>query len=152
MPFVMIWGSARYAANMAFMGTVHAKLYDDLNLESQYYNEILAKSKQTIQYILGENPLKQSYVVGYSKDNTYTQVHKPHHKAATCPEWGQPCDWSVWANPDPNPHILYGALVGGPGKDDSYDDIRNDYIKNEVTCDYNSGFSGDPAIFFEFFF
>ena len=48
---------------------------------------------------------------------------------------------------DPNPHTLYGALVGGPG-DQSSDDIsdqRNDYIENEVTLDYNAGFQSTLA-------
>lgn len=31
----------------------------------------------------------------------------------------------------------------GPGKDDSYSDVRNDYEKNEVAVDYNSGFTGE---------
>lgn len=38
-------------------------------------------------------------------------------------------------------YTLYGALVGGPGIDDSYEDRRADYIKNEVTLDYNAGFT-----------
>merc|ERR1712071_291699 len=40
-----------------------------------------------------------------------------------------------------NPHILTGALVGGPGApDDYYHDRRDDYVMNEVALDYNSGF------------
>ena len=31
----------------------------------------------------------------------------------------------------------------GPGKDDSYSDVRSDYEKNEVAVDYNSGFTGE---------
>ncbi len=31
-----------------------------------------------------------------------------------------------------NPWILYGALVGGPDKNDRYNDKRSDYIMNEV--------------------
>ena len=40
----------------------------------------------------------------------------------------------------PNVHVLYGALVGGPGKTDDYTDKRQDYTHNEVACDYNAGF------------
>lgn len=36
----------------------------------------------------------------------------------------------------------YGGDVAGPGKDDSYADKRDDYQKNEVAVDYNSGFTG----------
>lgn len=39
-----------------------------------------------------------------------------------------------------NPHILYGALIGGTLQDDSFDDDRTNYKQNEVTTDYNAGF------------
>ena len=43
---------------------------------------------------------------------------------------------------DPNPAVLYGALVGGPNQADQYSDDRNDYIANEVACDYNAAWQG----------
>lgn len=50
-----------------------------------------------------------------------------------------------WKNaldtPETNRHILYGALVGGPNEDGSYEDDRQNYINNEVACDYNAGFT-----------
>jgi len=45
----------------------------------------------------------------------------------------------------PNPHVLYGALVGGPGQNDQYTDRRTDYVSNEVACDYNAGFQSAVA-------
>ena len=39
----------------------------------------------------------------------------------------------------PNPHILTGAMVGGPDKTDAYSDKRDDYVHNEVAMDYNAG-------------
>lgn len=48
-------------------------------------------------------------------------------------------------NPGPNPNILTGALVGGPDKDDKYEDKRDDYIHNEVAMDYNAGFQSAVA-------
>ena len=36
-------------------------------------------------------------------------------------------------------------MVGGPGQNDDYRDDRNDYVKNEVACDYNAGFQGACA-------
>lgn len=41
--------------------------------------------------------------------------------------------------------VLYGALVGGPDEFDNYEDKRNDYVTNEVTCDYNAGFQSAVA-------
>jgi endoglucanase len=46
------------------------------------------------------------------------------------------------SNPGGNYQTLYGALVGGPGTDDSYIDDRNDFIHNEVATDYNAAFQG----------
>jgi hypothetical protein len=38
-----------------------------------------------------------------------------------------------------------GALAGGPGQDDSYTDKIDDFVSNEVACDYNAGFVGALA-------
>ena len=56
-----------------------------------------------------------------------------------------PCSWDQQQNKGPNPHTLYGALVGGPNKNDQYTDLRTDYVSNEVACDYNAGFQGAVA-------
>lgn len=57
-----------------------------------------------------------------------------------------PCNGDEAINsPDPNPQTLFGALVGGPGLDDSYVDDRLDYVKNEVALDYNAGFQSAIA-------
>lgn len=37
-----------------------------------------------------------------------------------------------------NQHVLYGAMVGGPDKEDNFYDIRNDYQQTEVAIDYNA--------------
>ncbi len=41
--------------------------------------------------------------------------------------------------------MLYGALVGCPDENDVYVDSREDYVSNEVACDYNAGFQGAVA-------
>jgi hypothetical protein len=93
--------------------------------------------KQQLGYILGD--AGRSFVVGYGV-NPPTQ---PHHRASSCPSpITSECAWDAFNSKDPNPQTLYGALVGGPGADDSYTDARNDYIKNEVATDYNAGFTG----------
>ena len=35
--------------------------------------------------------------------------------------------------------------MGGPDAGDNYADNRDDYIKNEVACDYNAGFQSAVA-------
>lgn len=93
--------------------------------------------KRQLGYILGDTG--RSFVVGYGK-NPPTQ---PHHRSSSCPSpITAECSWDAFNNKGPNPQTLYGALVGGPGADDSYQDARDDYIKNEVATDYNAGFTG----------
>jgi hypothetical protein len=55
------------------------------------------------------------------------------------------CDFSALQNPGPNPHILTGALVGGPDANDAYNDKRDDFVHNEVAMDYNAGFQSALA-------
>jgi endoglucanase len=35
-------------------------------------------------------------------------------------------------------HVLYGAVIGGPDKNDNYFDIRDDWPQTEVALDYNA--------------
>ncbi len=74
-------------------------------------------------------------MVGYG-ENSPT---RPHHRTAH----------SSWADSQTVPtyhrHTIYGALVGGPGKDDSYTDDIGNYVNNEIACDYNAGFVGALA-------
>jgi hypothetical protein len=72
---------------------------------------------------------------------------KPHHRSSSCnPNYAITCDWNALDLAGPNPSVLTGALVGGPGRDDSYVDNRRDYMKNEVAVDYNAGFTSALAV------
>ena len=55
------------------------------------------------------------------------------------------CTWNDYNEATPNPNVLMGALVGGPDASDNYADKRDDYIQNEVACDYNAGFQSAVA-------
>ncbi|WAR14642.1 GUN4-like protein, partial [Mya arenaria] len=59
--------------------------------------------------------------------------------AISCPTTTTSCNPGSGAD---NPNVLIGGLVGGPDQGDNYDDRRDDYVKNEVACDYNAGFQG----------
>lgn len=91
--------------------------------------------------MLGDNPQQRSFVVGYGKN----PPKHPHHRTAH----------GSWANqmnvPENHRHTLYGALVGGPGRDDSYRDDITDYASNEVAIDYNAAFTGNVAKMFQLF-
>lgn len=122
------WGPLRYAMNAAFLALVYSDSINDTALKQKYYN--FAKSQ--IDYALGSNPLKRSYVVGFGTN----PPERPHHRTAH----------GTWLDkrdiPDYHRHVLYGALVGGPTKSDTYKDDIEDYVLNEVATDYNAGFVG----------
>ncbi|WP_238995382.1 glycoside hydrolase family 9 protein [Streptomyces cyaneogriseus] len=127
------WGSLRYAANTAFAALVYSDwLTGDAERKRRYHDFAVRQ----IDYALGDNPRKSSYVVGFG-DNPPT---KPHHRTAH----GSWTDQIT--SPAESRHTLYGALVGGPSApDDSYTDDRQNYVNNEVATDYNAAFSGALA-------
>ena len=129
------WGANRYAANTSFLALVYS---DYLNREAKKAEKAATYhdfAKRQIDYLLGDNPKNISYQIGYGTN----YPTKPHHRTAH----------GAWADssssPVENRHLLVGALVGGPGKDDSYSDDRGDYVKNEVATDYNAGFTSALA-------
>jgi len=126
------WGSNRYAANAAFIAMVAAK-NNILVTESRNF------ARSQIHYMLGGGG--RSYVVGFGNN----PPQRPHHASSSCKDMPAPCDWNDYSLSTPNPQVLNGALVGGPDQNDNYTDRRDDYVANEVTCDYNAGFQGAVA-------
>lgn len=132
------WGSLRHVGNALFL--MKAYVHGKPSVKPAVKQAIDCTVKQQLGYILGDTG--RSFVVGYG-DNPPTQ---PHHRASSCPSpITSECAWDAFNSLAPNPQTLYGALVGGPGADDSYTDARNDFIKNEVATDYNAGFTGALA-------
>jgi Glycosyl hydrolase family 9/Secretion system C-terminal sorting domain/Cellulose binding domain len=131
--YVRQWGSLRYASNMAFLALNYCDLTNASATKKVTYKNFALKQ---INYALGDNPNKRSYVCGFGVNPPVN----PHHRGAH----------GGWTNSLQSPvnsrHILYGALVGGPkASDDAYIDDRTDYTANEVATDYNAGFTGAVA-------
>nr|AGS32241.1 endo-beta-1,4-glucanase [Coptotermes gestroi] len=126
------WGTLRHAANAALIILQAA----DLGISADSYRQFARKQ---IDYALGDGG--RSYVVGFG-DNPPV---RPHHRSSSCPDAPAVCDWNTFNSPDPNFHVLTGALVGGPDQNDNYEDDRSDYISNEVATDYNAGFQSAVA-------
>jgi endoglucanase len=124
------WACLKYAASEAFLALVYNKYSPN-----QKYVDF---AKSQIDYILGDNPRKSSYVVGFGEN--YPKF--PHHRAASGRLEGE---LTREDKDDPERHILYGALVGGPKDDDTYVDDINQYVYTEVGLDYNAGFVGAMA-------
>lgn len=122
------YGSARYNTAAQLCAMVYAKETGDMTFADW--------AKGQMEYILGDNPMGYAYEVGY--ENNYASF--PHHRAAHCSptqSMENPSDYQT--------HTLYGALVGGPDAEDYHHDETKDYIYNEVTDDYNAGFTGTLA-------
>ncbi|PON99895.1 Glycoside hydrolase [Trema orientale] len=108
------------------------------------------QAKKQVDYILGDNPMGMSYMVGYG-DRYPQRIHhrgsslpsvKDHPQVIACKEG------SVYFNSsNPNPNVLVGAIVGGPGEDDVYEDNREDFRKSEPTTYINAPFVGVLAYF-----
>ncbi len=126
------WGALRYAANTSFVALVYSDWLTDATRKARYHDF----GVRQINYALGDNPRSSSYVVGFGA-NPPTM---PHHRTAH----GSWLD-SI-TTPAASRHVLYGALVGGPGSpNDAYTDSRQDYVANEVATDYNAGFTSALA-------
>ncbi|KAK5637982.1 hypothetical protein RI129_012277 [Pyrocoelia pectoralis] len=125
-------GTLSHAANVAFLCLQAAAL----NISTSTYINF---AREQLAYIL--TTTGRSFVVGYGEN----YPKKPHHSASSCPAKPSPCGWEAYKSKDPNPQILYGALVSGPDQNDYYEDVRDEFLYNEVTLDYNAGFQSAVA-------
>jgi endoglucanase len=127
------WGSARYNTAAQLCGLVYAK--------HKNRTDIAEWASGQMTYIMGDNPLSRSYIVGYGDNH----AEHPHHRAAHGSLTNDMND------PPNHKHILWGALVGGPDGSDNHEDITTDYSYNEVAIDYNAAFVGACAGLYDFF-
>jgi endoglucanase len=125
------WGSLRYAMNTSLIAFIYSDWVKDAAKKQRYHDFAVRQ----VNYALGDNPQKRSFEIGFGTN----PPTRPHHRTAH----------GSWADnmtvPAESRHVLYGALVGGPAKDDAYVDSRQDFVMNEVACDYNAGFAGALA-------
>ena len=121
------WGSNRHASNAASNLLFLANILPDSDERKKTYIDF---AEGQMNYILGDNPLHINYVVG-AEENSPKSVH---HRAASFTYDGN-------GKPVENTFTLWGALAGGPGIEDDYEDDRSNYEKNEVAIDYNAGFT-----------
>lgn len=121
------WGVLRYTAAAAMLALVYYKNNKDESLKT------FAQSQ--VDYILGKNPAKLSYMIGFR--NQWPK--HPHHRAA---------NGYTYLNDDYKKeakNLLLGALVGGPNASDTYTDDVTQYQYTEVAIDYNAGLVGALA-------
>ncbi|KAG0201075.1 hypothetical protein BGX33_010537, partial [Mortierella sp. NVP41] len=136
------------AANAAFAMNLLARNMDiwlknnrsNRNMTNALENEMRGKIEayqsfalQQVRYLLGDNPEKTPYVVGVHPNSP----SNPHSSLAA---GGRSTD-SIDTEPIKEAHILLGALVGGPDKNDRFQDLRSNWRQNEVALDYNAPFT-----------
>lgn len=96
--------------------------------------QLISFARGQVDYLLGNNPMRMSYMVGYG--NRYPL--QPHHRGASLPSitsnpgkitCNQGSDY--FNRPGPNSNVIDGAIVGGPDANDHYDDSRGNYMQGE---------------------
>ncbi|XP_027341872.1 endoglucanase 7 [Abrus precatorius] len=138
--------SLQYVANAAFLTSLFADYMQVIGVPGWYcgstYLPISALKKfatSQIDYILGKNPMKMSYIVGYGKKFP----RHVHHRGASTPNdhkhYSCTGGWKWRDTPNPNPNTITGAMVGGPNHFDQFHDSRKNYNYTEPTLAGNAG-------------
>nr|ACG24268.1 hypothetical protein [Zea mays] len=136
----------QYAVNAAFLASLYSDYLEAADTPGWYCGpnfyttEVLRKfARSQLDYILGKNPLKMSYVVGFG--NKYPK--RPHHRGASIPhngvKYGCKGGYKWRDTKKANPNILVGAMVAGPDRRDGYKDVRTNYNYTEPTLAANAG-------------
>ena len=137
------WGCLRHATNTAWL----AKLACDTIFKGD--STKIAKyntwADGQMNYCFGDNNLGMSYVLGMGDLNpraihhrTASGIHDDHWNELGKEDGGAEGWQTEYA------HTLYGALIGGPKSDGSYnmDEIGvSNYEQSEVAIDYNAGYT-----------
>ncbi|RAL43004.1 unnamed protein product [Cuscuta campestris] len=146
----------QYVTSITFLMTTYAKYMASAKRNfqcgpSHFVNPpiLRAHAKSQVDYILGDNPLGMSYMVGFGSE--YPKMI--HHRGSSLPsiasEPGRiPCNQGYeqyYNSKNPNPNILVGAIVGGPDQGDGFRDDRTDYNKLEPTTYTNAAIVGPLA-------
>lgn len=147
--YTRAWNNMQYVSGAAFLLIVYS---DHLRSTGQRLacgrggepldpEEILEFAKSQVDYILGDNPMAMSYLVGFGP--RYPQ--QVHHRGASTESYrrnrafiGCTQGYDNWfGRKRPNPNVVVGALVGGPDKMDRFRDERSNYAQTEA-CTYNT--------------
>ncbi|KAJ8555931.1 hypothetical protein K7X08_013427 [Anisodus acutangulus] len=110
--------------------------------------KLVELAKKQVDYILGDNPARISYMVGFGqkyplrvhhRGSSLPSVHT-HPGHIGCSDWFQSLN-----SGSPNPNVLVGAIVGGPDSRDNFEDDRNNYQQSEPATYINAPLVGALA-------
>uniref|UniRef100_A0A803NFR4 cellulase n=1 Tax=Cannabis sativa TaxID=3483 RepID=A0A803NFR4_CANSA len=139
--------NTQYITGTALLFSVYSDILARHNQKVQCDNmqfdstQIWAFGRQQMDYILGQNPEKRSYMVAFGSNSP----KQAHHRGSSVPKLPSGslvnCAMSFvqWYNTNsPNVNELTGAIVGGPDRYDNFDDKRWDSSKTEPCTYINS--------------
>ncbi|KAK9217076.1 hypothetical protein WN943_005701 [Citrus x changshan-huyou] len=136
----------QYVTNAAFLASLFSNCLEAAGLLGWFCGPNLITTdvmrrfaKTQIDYILGNNPQKMSYLVGFG--SPYPQY--VHHRGASIPKnkikYSCKRGWKWRDSSKPNPNTLVGAMVAGPHKHDGFHDVRSNYNYTVPTLHDNAG-------------
>ncbi|KAK7379338.1 hypothetical protein VNO80_04796 [Phaseolus coccineus] len=112
--------------------------------------KLVTLAKTQVDYILGNNPAKMSYMVGFGE----RYPKHIHHRGSSLPSIGARTEhiscnegFQYLHAGSPNPNELVGGIVGGPDSNDNFSDDRNNYQQSEPATYINAPFVGAVAYF-----
>ncbi|GLT65975.1 hypothetical protein SLA2020_383710 [Shorea laevis] len=154
--YKMSQSNLQYVTSISFLLTTYAKYMRatkstfDCGSLLVTPNYLTAIAKRQIDYILGVNPIRMSYMVGFGP----TFPKRVHHRGSSLPSVARHpesigCDSfePFFYTANPNPNILVGAIVGGPNQNDGFPDDRSDYSHSEPATYINAAIVGPLAYF-----
>lgn len=136
----------QYVANAAFLAALYSDYLDAADTPGWYCGpnfystDVMRTFAETqIDYILGKNPRKMSYLVGFG--NHYPK--HVHHRGASIPKnkvkYNCKGGWKWRDSKKPNPNTIVGAMVAGPDRHDGFQDVRSNYNYTEPSLAGNAG-------------
>lgn len=136
----------QYVANAAFLAALYSDYLDAADTPGWYCGpnfystDVIRTFAETqIDYILGKNPRKMSYLVGFG--NHYPK--HVHHRGASIPKnkvkYNCKGGWKWRDSAKPNPNTIVGAMVAGPDRHDGFHDVRSNYNYTEPSLAGNAG-------------
>ena len=125
------WSALRYPANHAFVAALYSAAVGSEEYDQFIYDQI--------DYILGSNKAKQSFLVGFCK-GCEKEVKQPHHVNVYLNDNNTINDVTI-----PERNKYHGFLVGGSWTSEGYADNINNYEQAEGGIDYNAGLLGALA-------
>ncbi|KAG2643274.1 hypothetical protein PVAP13_2KG303700 [Panicum virgatum] len=147
MLYVRQWNNLQYVSSAAFLLTAYSRYLSPAGLLLRCPRgaaapaDLLALARSQADYILGRNPLRLSYMVGYGRRfpvrvhhrGASIVAHKANSRFIGCMQGFD--DW--FGRGRANPNVLAGAIVGGPNSRDEFRDDRGNYMQTEA-CTYNT--------------